>query len=282
MPIKSILNVFIILLIIYLVIVVLTYILQEKLLFHPVSLPKEPFSEKEKELKNIESINIKSNDSTKLHGWLAKEDNSNNKQEKSPLVLYFGGNAEEVSHMVEVKDKFPGYSLAPFNYRGYGLSEGTPTEEKLFSDALTIYDYMASREDIDENNIVLMGRSLGSGVVVHLASKREVKGLILVTPYDSITNVAKNKLPFLPVSYLLKHNFDSVNKAPNIKTPMLALIAENDNLVPPEHGKKLAKEWGGEYELKVIKDKDHNTIDMSEDFWKSINSFISELNKLKK
>jgi pimeloyl-ACP methyl ester carboxylesterase len=105
------------------------------------------------------------------------------------------------------------------NYRGYGGSDGTPSETALLSDALFVFDYMLATEGIDPAHVVLMGRSLGSGVAVHVAAKRKVGGVILVTPFDSLVNVARAHYPIFPVGLMLKHRFDSAALAPGITTP---------------------------------------------------------------
>lgn len=261
----------------YLLMVLLAYLFQDMILFHPLPLFWDPFEDRGKN--NIESLNIRAKDNILLHGWFLKPSSSNstNSTKKHPLIIYFGGNAEEVSYMSEYRDKVEPYALALINYRGYGYSQGKPSEKNLLQDSLTVYDYLKEHEEVDENYIVIMGRSLGTGVAVHLAYHRPTKGLILITPYDSIKNVAKEKFFFLPISLLLKHEFNSVEKAPYIKSPMLALLAENDTLIPLHHGRDLAKHWGGNYQLQVIPQKEHNTIDEGKGFWNYIDEFLKKL-----
>src|SRR5262249_35639515 len=149
----------------------------------------------------------------------------------SPLVLYFGGNAEDVSWMLRrVAQQTPGAGWLLVDYRGYGASEGTPSEEALSADAIQWFDY--ARHQLDAQRIIVFGRSLGSGVAVQLAAARAVDGVILATPFDSLTNVARHHYPFLPVSLILKHPFDSLARAPYIDAPLLCLVAEHDQVVP--------------------------------------------------
>ncbi len=245
---------------------VFLYIYQDKLLFFPMKLVNENMAGING---NAEAIEIVAADDVHLRGWLIKE------PAPMPLILYFGGNAEEASGFSYAKERLEGRGLALVNYRGYGLSDGVPGEEALLQDGLAVYDYFSAREDIDKDNIVLMGRSLGSGVAVHVAKHRSPRGVILITPYDSITRVAQKKMPLFPVSLLLRHRFDSISKAPHIKTPALAFIAEDDLIVPPGHGKKLMEEWGGKREI-VVLEANHNSI-VNDEFWKHTNSFLREL-----
>ena len=101
-------------------------------------------------------------------------------------IIYYGGNAEEVSQNLHDLKKFGDYSMLFVNYRGYGKSEGWPGQDVLFSDALFIFDHITNNYNIEPSNIFLMGRSLGSAVAVHVGSKRSVKGMILVTPFDQM------------------------------------------------------------------------------------------------
>lgn len=253
---------------------IVLYSNQEKMIFFPQTISQSALGEIKKRFNNVEDITIKSNDGTQICGWLAKAHRAG----KPPLLMYFGGNAEEVSYLLAELDNFEGYSLALMNYRGYGLSRGKPGEKALFGDAIAAYDYFSQRDDVDNENMVVMGRSLGSGVAVYLAQNRPVKGVILVTPYDSITSVAHEQFPYLPVSLLLKHHFDSVSRAPFIKAPLLALVAGQDDIIRPHHAKRLVERWGGPYTLKLLDNAGHNTIDSHSLYWPSIKQFLRNIN----
>ena len=250
----------------------LVFLRQEKMIFFPQPVSEQTLA-RIRSLKNVEEISIRTKYGITLRGWLVKNAGST----KSPLIIYFGGNAEEVSWMIGEAERFRGWSLALINYRGYGASEGAPGEKKLFADALTIFDYFAERPDTGGENIVAMGRSLGSGVAVHLAHNRPVKGLVLITPYDSMTSLAQEKFRFLPVSLLLRHRFDSLSLAPLMRQPMLALSAGDDTIIPPRHAKRLVDAWGGPATFVVIEGADHNTIDTHDRYWQCIKDFLSRL-----
>jgi hypothetical protein len=219
-------------------------------------------------------ITITTDDGIQLHGWLLK------KSQPMPLVIYFGGNSEEVSGMAYHFERFAGYSLLLINYRGYGLSEGQPSQRNLFNDAETIFDNISQRQDIDPNCIIAMGRSLGTGVAVHLAAHRPLKGVILVSPYDSLIRVTQHH--FWPMKLLLKHPFNAITLAPSITAPMLALVAEQDSLIPPIHSHRLANQWGGSHELQLIKNANHDNIPDNEVYWNAIRNFLLILMKNEK
>ncbi len=255
----------------YVIIVLFFFFFQEWFIFSPQPSPGD--ISRSMDEKEVEAISVTTPDHVTLRGWYITDP----EKQQSPLIIYFGGNAEEVSHMKNDAHKFDGFSLALMNYRGYGSSEGSPSEEHLYNDALTIYDYFAKREDVDQHSIVLMGRSLGSGVATYLAKHRQVAGLILVTPYDSIKRVAQNSFPFLPVPLILRHPFDAASLAPSIDAPMLSLTAEKDRIIPPGHAKALSDKWSGENSLVVIDGKGHNDICGSETYWKEIRAFLEKI-----
>ena len=250
---------------------VLLYIFQERLIFFPQPLTEEDADKISKRHPNAEDIAIKSSDGVILRGWLVK----NSKLMRPPLIIYFGGNAEEVSYLIDEAGRFNGWSLALMNYRGYGLSQGKPSEKNLFSDAISLYDYMMKRDDIDHKKIIVMGRSLGTGVATYLAQMRRVEGVILVSPFDSLTNIGKKTFPFLPVNLILRHRFDSISRAHSISAPLLVLVAADDKIISARHSEKLAQRWGGEHYLTIIKGQDHNTISNSETYWKRIKDFLA-------
>lgn len=249
------------------------YLLQERILFLPAPISYERLNWLNENIEDIEEIRIKTPDGVRLHGWLVKD----TRREWSSLLIYFGGNAEEVSGTVANMPRFHGWSLLAVNYRGFGFSEGRPSEETLFKDALFIYDYIEERADIDPPVVVAMGRSLGTGVAVHLARERSLNGVILVSPYDSVTDVAQELYRFIPVSLLLRHPFDSIKLAPSIDVPMLALVATEDELVRPWRSRRLVEAWGGEYNLQLIEGKGHVGIHSHEVYWKSIEEFLEGL-----
>ena len=152
-------------------------------------------------------------------------------------LLYFGGNAEDVSGAyAQLARWFPDHALYLMHYRGYGASTGQPTEAALHEDAQALWA-LVSRSHGD---ITVMGRSLGSGVAVRLASVQPTaKHLILITPYDSIAAVAAAQFPWLPVRWLLADTFDSVAWAPRVKMPVTVIAAEHDAVIGRQHTQAL-------------------------------------------
>ncbi len=144
-------------------------------------------------------------------------------------VIYFGGNAEEVSYSLPtLADAFPDRSLYAMHYRGYGGSTGKPSEAALIADALALYD----RVHADHPDIILIGRSLGSGVAIHLATLRPIERLVLVTPYDSLLTIAARQFGFFPLRWLMLDKFESWRYAAKLSVPTHLIAAENDEVIP--------------------------------------------------
>ncbi len=265
------------------------YLLQDRLLFDRKPVAGQTLERLRAARPQVEELFITAPDGVKLHGWLVKGPPDGKQAPAArtaavrtppvpaPLVIYFGGNGEEVSWMEGKASRMGGWSLLLMNYRGYGLSEGRPGEKSLLRDALYLYDCISLREDIDRGRIVAMGRSIGSGVAVHLARERAVKAVILVSPYDSITAVVRDAFPFLPVSLVLKHSFRAASWAPGVAAPLLALIGAEDRVVSPKRSHRLIAAWGGSREVRVIEGAGHNSIDQSPEYWESIRGFLGRL-----
>lgn len=250
---------------------VVLYFLQDRLLFFPQALEPGRREALARRGPAIEEVRVAGEGGAALHGWLARAPGDGRK----PLVIYFGGNAEEVSWVLDDPDRPRDWSWLALNYRGYGLSEGAPSERDLVADAKRIYDWASARADIDPARIVVCGRSLGSGVATQLAAARRTSGVILVTPYDSLVEVAKIHYPWVPVSLLLRHRFDSLSHAGAIEAPALVLAAQRDVLIPPAHAKRLAQAWKGGARYVELRDADHNSIGGHPDFWRLQSAFLA-------
>lgn len=213
-------------------------------------------------------------DGERLRGWLLRPAAAP-RGARLPAVLYFGGNAEEVSWMLGDAHRLGGVAFAAFNYRGYGASTGAPYEDALFGDALALFDLLASRPDVDAGRVLAWGRSLGTGVAVHLAARRELAGLLLTSPYDSIAALARHHLPWL--AFLLGQPFDALSLAPSIRAPMLAIVAGRDTVVPPVHSERLVAAWGGPARVVRFPSARHDDVQGAAGYWPAVRGFVAEL-----
>jgi pimeloyl-ACP methyl ester carboxylesterase len=242
----------------------LLYFFQERMIFFP-----QPTTPGNAALYASHAVTFRHGE-VELKGWFFKA----RVGPDHPLIVYYGGNAEDISLNFTSLDRFATRSFLFMNYRGYGGSGGRPAERALCEDALFVLDTVIKTEGIDPGHVILVGRSLGSGVAVYVAARHKVGGIILVTPFDSLTNVARVHYPIFPVRLLLKHRFDSASVAPGITTPALFLTAANDQVVPVRLANKLERIWGGPTTGVVIGGADHNTIDSFPAYWEAINTFL--------
>jgi hypothetical protein len=250
------------------------YLAQDALIFYRQPLPEARRADIARRFASVQEVFLPAKDGTRLHAWHLRAAGAGS--ERSALVLYFGGNAEEASWMLEEGGNAPGVSWLIVNYRGYGLSEGSPGEAALVSDALEWFDRALTLPGAGPERIYAFGRSLGSGVAVALAAQRPVAGLILASPYDSLASVAKRYYWYLPVDLLLKHRFDSITLAPKLQVPLLCLIAERDEVIPPVHAERLFEAWAGPKRRVMLQEAGHNSTDAHPMFWPAIREFLAQ------
>ena len=189
-------------------------------------------------------------------------------------ILYFGGNGEDVVSTIPSLGKlFPRHTVYFVHYRGYGGSTGSPSETGLFQDALNIYDHVQA----SHHGISAIGRSLGSGVAIHLAAQRKLEKLVLVTPYDSIEVLAKEALRFFPISLLLKDKYRSIDLAAGIETPTLVLIAESDEVIPRASTDRLVAAFDpARLVTHVFEGAMHNTIGGDPEYLSRLREFLGD------
>jgi pimeloyl-ACP methyl ester carboxylesterase len=246
----------------------LMYFMQDGMLFHPQPLNEIQRKQIAARFAGVEEIVLQEKDA-RLHAWHVKG------QPGKPLVIYFGGNAEDVSWMIEdARSRVPGVGWLLVNYRGYGGSEGAPSEAAITADALRWYDHAV--KDLGASRVIVFGRSLGSGAAVFLASERKVSAVVLVTPFDSLVEVAKHHYPYLPVRLMLRHPFESVERAPRLAMPLLCLAADRDNVIPAAHARRLYEAWGGPKQWILLEGAGHNSTDGAAAFWPSIAAFLEQ------
>ena len=173
-------------------------------------------------------------------------------------VLYFGGNGEDVSSSVApLMAAFPEREIVMLHYRGYGGSAGRPTESDITADAAGLFDKVHA----EHPDVIVIGRSLGTGVAARLASTRPVARLVLVTPYDSLLGIAERQFPYFPVKYLLIDKYESWRYVPAIKVPVLILAAEKDEVIPTASTEALRARFPpGQVTTVMVPGASHNTI----------------------
>ncbi|WP_028863019.1 alpha/beta hydrolase [Psychromonas aquimarina] len=192
-------------------------------------------------------------DGVQLSGWVVNKG-------RQKALIYYGGNAESIENNISFfKERLPNYSVYLIAYRGYGNSSGHPSETHLYHDALYIFDQVK----VNHKQISLMGRSLGSGVAIYAAANRQVEKLLLVTPYDSIENVAKSVYWMFPVSLLLKDKFQSIKQVKHISAQTYIFTAENDRVIPRARSERLIAQFTEQLvDSVLVSGADHNDISL--------------------
>ncbi len=189
-------------------------------------------------------------------------------------ILYFGGNAESMAQSSDyIAQQFPAFTVYLMDYRGYGGSTGEPTEKGLYSDALKLYDMIKPKHD----RISIGGRSLGSGIATYVATHREVSKLALITPFDSIVNVAQGRYPIYPVALLLHDKYDSAARAKEISAKTFIVIAQNDRIIIKERTQQLIDAFDPlQLEVTIIENRGHGDISSDAEYYKIMQDFIGE------
>jgi len=183
----------------------------------------------------FEDVYFFSSDGTKLNGWyvLAKKSRA--------TVLFCHGNAGNISHRIEVIDMFfrLGLDVFIFDYRGYGRSQGNPSEKGLYLDAQSAYKYLIDKRNMDEESIVVYGKSLGANVAIELCSKVRPAALISESAFTSAAEMCKKLFPFLPIKWFITIKYDALSKIKKINAPKLIIHSEDDEIIPFQHGRRL-------------------------------------------
>ena len=189
-------------------------------------------------------------------------------------LLYFGGNSEDVANQVQaLATLLPARPLYVVNYRGYGGSTGTPSEDALLADAETVFDAVRAQHPA----VDVIGRSLGSGVAMHVAAVRDVHKLVLITPFDSVEGVARQRFAVIPVALLLKDRFDSLGKVPRVRAPTLVLTASRDRVVPRANTERLVAAFPPQQVSNVVVEgANHDSITSSPDYTHALREFLRD------
>lgn len=239
-------------------------------LFHPVKYPGgywEPFAFER------EDAEFTAADGTRLHGWFVPH------PKPRAIVLFAHGNAGNISHRVQslriLRDRHR-VSVMAFDYRGFGKSEGEPDEPGLLQDARAARKWLAERAGVKERDIVLMGRSLGGGVMVDLAAKDGARGLVLASTFTSLPDVAENVIPILPVGWIMTNRLDSLSKIADYRGPLLQSHGDSDKLIPYEQAKKLHAAATGPKRFITIVGGGHNS-PQSEEYRRALDEFLDGL-----
>lgn len=220
----------------YVVFLLLLYFNQSQLIYRPsrevVNTPKTIGLD-------YQDVQLVTQDQVKLSAWFIPA--RNNDAIGKAVILYCHGNGGNISHRLSYLPIFHGENLATFifDYRGYGHSEGTPTEVGTYADVEAAWHYLTVTKQIPAYKIIVYGESLGGAIATYIAQKHQVGGLILASTFTAITDRAAELYPFFPIRWISKFSYNSLERMPTIKTPILVIHSSEDRIVPFHHGQAL-------------------------------------------
>jgi fermentation-respiration switch protein FrsA (DUF1100 family) len=253
---KWIVSVAVTLVLAYVLLAVLAWKLQDRLAFpaprSPLPLPSTLG------IPDGMTVSVVTADSVVLRGWYLPPDPAPENSEKAPAIIWFYGNMETVEGIAPFLIRFrpPGMGLLVLDYRGYGTSEGRPTEEGVYLDAEAAWDYLTNRPEIDPTRIGVFGRSIGSAVALHLATERPVRALVLDSPLSSAREMARLHYKFLP-TFMTRLKLDNLSRAERLTIPLIVFHGTDDWITPIAMGRRIA-ELGRAEELIEIQGAGHN------------------------
>jgi len=247
---KLLFSIVILLVVFYLVICLLLFLMQEQFIFFPTKLPQDYVFN----YPNATEVFLPIKDNQHIHGLYF----SNNEQPKG-VVLYFHGNAGALDSWGNVANNFLplGYDALVMDYRTFGKSQGKLSEQNLYDDAQLAYDYLLKK--FKAENIVIYGRSIGTGVASNLASNNMCKTLILETPYYDLYDVVKNHFKAIPKKGLMRYHFKNNEHLAKVKVPVYIFHGTRDDVISIESGLKL-KPLMDEDNFIIVPNANHNNI----------------------
>ena len=245
------------------------------MLFHPSTFTHDL------SITTSEEVRFTNSKKQTLHGVYFPYQKVNSHDPPVGTILYFHGNGENVSHFLDWADQMRTdfrCNVLIFDYAGYGKSEGKPTAPGILDDGLAASSYLILHEEIPANQIILYGFSLGGSVAIDLASKHEIKGLIVESSFTSLGDMGRNMLSILPAEYLLWEPLASIKKIGNVRCPVFISHGQADQVIPFLQGQRLF-EAANEPKTFFVPpvDLDYHSAPHSEEHSSALRTFISSL-----
>jgi uncharacterized protein len=219
-------------------------------------------------------VTLTTSDGTQIHGWWIPAENSRS------TILFCHGNAGNISHRLESILLFHQLDLSVFifDYRGYGRSAGSPSEEGTYQDAAAAYNYLREYREISPGKIIIFGRSLGGAVAIELAGEKEAAALICESSFTSAVDMGRLIFPYLPVDLLVFDKYDSISRVGELSLPKLFIHSREDDIIPFKQGDRLYRAAALPKKFLEIRGG-HNEgfLESEEIYRKVINNFLKEI-----
>jgi uncharacterized protein len=227
-------NILISLVLAYVAVVALVFVFQTRLVYYP-AIGREVAVTPQAYGLAFEPAEIRTADGETLHGWWVPADNARG------TVLLLHGNAGNVSHRLDYLLMFNrlGHSTFIMDYRGYGRSSGTPSEEGTYRDAEAAWDYLRQARSVRQQELVIVGESLGGGVATWLAARVPPRALVLLSTFTSVSDLGAEIYWFLPVRLINRIRYDNLRNLERISAPLFIAHSRDDEIVPYAHGRRL-------------------------------------------
>jgi hypothetical protein len=223
----------------------------------------------------LEDVWFETADGMRLFGWYVEA------RAASGVLLWCHGNAGNIIHRLEnlVMLHRIGISVFIFDYRGYGRSAGTPSEEGLYADATAAYDYLVRTRGVPPARLVLFGRSLGAAVAADVASRNPAAGLILESPFPSVEAIARAFYFGLPAHWLVDARYDLLERLKKISVPILVVHGDRDSIIPVEMGKQVYEAARPPKALYIVPGADHNDLYLvgGQSYFRRLKQFIEDI-----
>jgi fermentation-respiration switch protein FrsA (DUF1100 family) len=219
----------------YAVFAALIYVFQSRMIFQPNLFGVIAGGDPSDIDLDFEDVFVDAEDGVRVHGWFVPANPVRG------VLLFFHGNAGNITHRLDSIALFHGLGLSVFivDYRGYGRSEGRPTEQGTYRDARAAWRYLTQARGIDPGKIVVFGRSLGAAMASRLGMETSAAGLIVESAFTSVPDMAARHYPYLPVRRLTRFRYDTLEHVQNSSVPVLVVHSENDEIAPFEMGRAI-------------------------------------------
>jgi fermentation-respiration switch protein FrsA (DUF1100 family) len=204
----------------------------------------------------FEVARFETSDGLRLHSWFVPG-------RTGATLLWFHGNAGNISHRLEqlrLLHDAVGANILLVGYRGYGNSEGTPSEKGFYTDALAALSFLIDRDDVDDTKIAYYGQSVGAAVAAELATRHRPAGLILEAPFTSVADMARHHYKFFPARFFVRTRFDTLGRIGSVRSPLLMIHGDHDDIVPIEMARQIFEAARDPKRLEVVRDAGHNDV----------------------